>query len=90
MAGPDGKLDSVSIKRSRASATAIDNSTDTRFVTIFGGQLYVSRDSTQSATAGTDIGSYGQALPTSRTPQSVRRRLLPVFAGLRLRYRAKG
>jgi autotransporter passenger strand-loop-strand repeat protein len=53
------------------SATAIDTSTDTRFVSIQNGQLYVSRDSTQSATGGTNIATYGTTLPTGKTAPSV-------------------
>lgn len=52
-------------------ATAIDTSTDTRFVTIQNGQLYVSRDSTESTTSGTNISTYGTTLPTSATVPSV-------------------
>ncbi|MDR3537262.1 MAG: Hint domain-containing protein [Acetobacteraceae bacterium] len=53
-----------------SSATAIDTSTDTRFATIYNGELYVSRDSTQSA-SGTNIATYGTTLPTTRTSPSV-------------------
>jgi len=53
------------------SATPIDTSTDTRFATIYNGQLLVSRDSTQNSATGTDIASYGSTLPTSGTPQTV-------------------
>ncbi len=52
-----------------SSATAIDTSTDTRTVELVpngsgGDTLDVSRDSTQSTTSGTNIGSYGTTLPT--------------------------
>jgi hypothetical protein len=49
------------------TATAIDTSTDTRTAEIYNGVLYVSRDSTQSTTSGTNIASYGTTLPTSAT-----------------------
>ena len=49
------------------AATAIDTSTDTRTAEIYNGQLYVSRDSAQSATSGTNIASYGASLPAGAT-----------------------
>ena len=44
------------------SATPIDTSSDTRFVSIVNGQLYVSRDSTQ--VGGGSITVYGTTVPT--------------------------
>jgi autotransporter passenger strand-loop-strand repeat protein len=52
-----------------SNATAIDNSTDTRTVEIVGGELYVSRDSTQGV--GGQISSYGTTLPTTKTTATV-------------------
>lgn len=54
-----------------SSATAIDTSTDARIAEINNGQLYVSRDSTQNTTNGTDIATYGTTLPTGKTAQQV-------------------
>jgi autotransporter passenger strand-loop-strand repeat protein len=50
------------------SATSINDSTDTRTVEIYNGQLYVSTDSTQpSGTRTSNISVYGMSLPTSET-----------------------
>ena len=58
------------------SATAIDNTTDTREVEIVDGVLYVSRDSTQHG-GTSDIASYGTLLPVSDTLAEV----LPNISG---------
>jgi len=57
-----------------SSATAIDNSTDTRTVEIVNGELYVSRDSSQGVS---NIANYGSVLPTSATAPEP----LPGFTG---------
>lgn len=59
-----------------STATAINNSTDVRTVSIFNGQLYVSTDSKQAGATGTSKGSaniavYGSTLPTGATSPSV-------------------
>ena len=56
------------------AATAIDTSSDAREVEIVNGQLYVSKDSKQHQTS---IGTYGAALPTSATTETV----LPGISG---------
>lgn len=63
-------------QRGASFATAINTTTDTRSVSIYNGQLYVSTDSKQTGTTGTSKGSaniavYGSSLPTTATTPTV-------------------
>ncbi len=59
------------VRDGATTATAIDNTTDTRTAEIYNGQLYVSRDSKQGAGGTSNIDVYGPGLPTTSTAGTI-------------------